>query len=104
VTPSTFRAPTTPNKKWDVPPKLISGNAPVYPITRRFKGEPGSATLSYVIDADGLVKKIKILHATYKYFGDHAVIALRDWRFQPAIKDGKPVRVEVVQTFQFQVR
>jgi TonB family protein len=88
---------------WDVPPVFLSGDAPSYPVTRLLNGEAGSATISYVIDEDGRTKDFYIVSATFKYFGSHAAYAVKRWRFAPARKDGKPVAVKIVQTFNYEV-
>jgi len=87
--------------KCDKPPRLISGRAPIYPISKLLKGAPGEATIRFTIAADGTTKDIEVLSATYEYFGTHAAIAVKDWRFEPAMKDGQPVEMKVHQTFTF---
>lgn len=86
---------------YDVPARFLSGEAPVYPITRLLNGESGTAEVEYTIDENGVPQDVRVLNATYKYFGAHAVIAVRKWRFSPAMKDGKPVAVRVTQIFSF---
>ena len=88
---------------FDAPPRLLSGNAPIYPISQVLGRKSGSAQLAYTIDESGLPKDIRVVYATYKYFGSHSVIALRKWKFSPALLHGQPVAVQVTQTFFFEV-
>lgn len=94
----------TPPVDWDVPPRLLRGDEPIYPVSRLIANQSGAATLEYVIDEKGVPTEIRIVSATHKYFGFHSVIALRTWRFSPAIKDGKPVKARVTQTFKFDIK
>jgi TonB family protein len=79
-----------------VPPKLISEAAVAYP-----EGASGDATvvLTLTIAADGSVRDaVPVL--TAEPFSSAAVVAARDWRFEPATRNGAPIaskiRFEVV--------
>jgi protein TonB len=96
-------APNAPGMP-DVPARFISGNAPVYPITRLQRGEAGNATVDFTVAADGSTADVKVVQADYEYFGIHALIAVQRWRFEPARKDGRAVAMRVRQTFAFNLR
>ena len=83
------------------PPRRISGRAPIYPISKLLKGAGGEALIAFTVDVDGTTKDFVVISATYPYFGSHAIVAVKDWRFEPATKDGHPVAVRVTQLFQF---
>lgn len=87
----------------DTPPRLISGRAPIYPISKLLKGRGGEAVISFTIDVDGTTKDFVVISTTYEYFASHAIVAVKDWRFEPAKKDGHPVAIRVRQTFLFGV-
>jgi TonB family protein len=93
-----------PAAEYDTPPRLASGRAPVYPIGRALDGESGSAEISYVVGVDGVPVDFEVLRADHPAFGDHAVIAVRAWRFEPARKDGQPIAVRMRQVFSFEPR
>ncbi|WP_418321408.1 energy transducer TonB [Piscinibacter sakaiensis] len=61
-------------------------------------------TIEFTIAEDGTTKDFVVVESDYRYFADHAIIALREWRYQPATKNGKPVAVRVRQTFEYVVR
>ena len=86
---------------WDVPPRLVSGDAPPYPIELLFKREQGSATIQFNIDVDGTTSDFATLRTDNKYFAVHAIYAVKSWKFSPAQKDGKPIACRLSQTFQF---
>lgn len=92
-----------PTGNYDVPPRLLSGEAPIYPVSRIYAEENGQAVVEYTIGIDGKTKDVHAISATYKYFGAHAVIAVRKWRFTPAMKNGQPVELTVQETFKFEI-
>ena len=68
---------------------------PVYPEKAKKAGVQGKVILQSVIREDGTVGEIKVLKAPAKDMGfvEAAVAAVRQWRYRPAMKDGKPVPV-----------
>ena len=91
-------------EQYDVAPRLLRGSAPTYPITRILADEDGSATVSFAISEDGTTKDIKVVSATYEYFGRHSAAAIKKWLFAPAIKDGKAVAVRTTVELQFKLK
>jgi len=79
---------------------------PNYPEMARKTGVKGPAVLQIIVLKDGTVGDIWILSSPSRDLGfDEAVIAaVRQWRFQPALKDGTPVdaRWGVVVDFALQ--
>lgn len=84
-------------------PVFIRGTAAVYPISSLFSREPGSVIIEFTVGEDGIPRNFKVISATKKSFGDHAIIAIRDWRFEPALKNGKPVAFTIRHTTNFAV-
>jgi protein TonB len=64
----------------------------------------GSIWLSVVVLATGAVGEVTITKSLDKQYGldDEAVKTVRQWRFKPGMKDGKPVavRVDIEMTFK----
>jgi TonB family protein len=108
IRPNSFLAPHylegETNPDWDTPPKLVRGKSPVYPVSQFLGRDGGSALVEFTIDADGRTTDLVLLSATNKTFGDHTMIAIRQWRFEPAKKDGKPIAVRVQEGFTFDVK
>jgi len=67
---------------------------PVWPEEARESGLEGSVILQALILPDGTVDDVKVLKAdpdNRPWFIDSAREALRQWRYEPATKDGEPV-------------
>jgi len=77
------------------PPRAILSPDPVYPKAGKDAKISGQETLSVVIGKDGQVQDIKIIKSLGQEFDTNSIEALKKWTFEPAQKDGKPVRVEV---------
>src|SRR5206468_10705892 len=93
-----------PSPQYDVPPKLLSGRVPIYPITRLQRGESGNALIGFTIDEHGIPRDFRIIQSDYPYYASHAIVAMREWRFQPAIKNGKPVAARARIPFHYRIR
>lgn len=94
---------TALSSSFDVPPKFISGAAPIYPITRLRLREPGFAEISFVVDETGRTRDFQVVKTNYAYFGSHAIPAVRKWRFRPATKKGQPVSCRVSVPFIYKI-
>ena len=90
-----------PSSKYDVPPKLLSGRTPIYPITQLREHRSGKALIEFTIDQQGIPRDFSILKTDYRYFATHAIIAVREWRFQPAMKNGRPVAARIRIPFYY---
>ena len=64
---------------------------PEYTKEARVARLEGSTFLSVVISSDGIPEDIKIVRSLDRGLDQKAVEAARKWRFQPALKSGKPV-------------
>jgi TonB family protein len=80
-----------PLKKLDVMPKALSRRPPVYPSTLREAGRPGEALIEFYIDEKGDAQLPRIVSASAPEFGYAAAQAVATWRFEPPMKNGKPV-------------
>jgi len=74
------------------PPRPISTPVPAPPddVDKELK-----VKVSFVVTPDGSVADIKLLKRSTPEFDDYAVAALRQWKFEPATKDGTPVAVRL---------
>lgn len=88
---------------FDTPPKLIRGEAPIYPITQLYQLKSGSAVISFTIDEQGKTRDFKVLSADYSYYASHAILALQKWQFEPARKNGRPVTVHLRVPFRYRI-
>src|SRR5262249_39623592 len=66
----------------------------------------GAALVTCVVETDGSVSNAQIARSLDPIFGldDEALKAARQWRFQPGMRDGEPVRVRVTIEMTFTLR
>jgi TonB family protein len=89
--------------KVDVPPKFISGAAPIYPISRLRRQESGYADIAFTVDETGHTRDFRVLSTSYLYFANHAILAVQNWRFHPATKNGRPVPCRIRIPFRYRI-
>ena len=56
-------------------------------------GRQAFATIAFTIDERGVPDNFRAEDVSETMWGPEAILLLRDWRFKPATKDGKPVAV-----------
>ncbi len=99
-----LRWPASSRKYYDTPPKFISGNAPSWPMSQWHSGNSGFAVVAFTVGLDGKAHDIRVVQASYPYFGSHTIIAVRNWKFEPARKNGQPVPLKTELVAQFSSR
>jgi TonB family protein len=88
----------------NVPARLLSSSPLVYPARARQAEIEIDLPLEIVVDADGRVAATRALsHAGYG-LDEAAERAMRAYRFSPALRAGRPVRVRMRWTVQFRLR
>ena len=86
----------------DDPPRPLSQTPPVYPERARKKGISGDVLLSLLIDATGSVGEVRVVESSPAgVFDEAAVSAVKRWRFQPAMYEGRPVAIRVTLPLSF---
>lgn len=76
------------------PPRVIAGEPPPYPKMARLARQQGRVSVTHVVETDGTVTSACI-SGPYQWnvgFEELALKAVRNWRFEPATRDGKPIR------------
>jgi TonB family protein len=96
-----FMKVVTPASEYDTPPKFVRGFAPFFPEQLAGKGHWGYAELDFDIQTDGSTNDIRLVEATAYDFGRAAARAMQKWKFSPAVKNGRPVRVHARLPFTF---
>jgi TonB family protein len=86
------------------PPRLVSEVKPNYTREAMDAHIQGSVRLEAVVLTTGEIGDVEVTQSLDTVYGldDEAVKAIRQWRFEPGTKDGKPVavRVEVEMSFK----
>lgn len=72
-------------------PTAIYSAAPDYSEKARKKHLQGTVVLSLIVDAEGVPRDIHVTKPLGMGLDEEAVKAVRNWRFKPALEDGKPV-------------
>lgn len=85
-------------------PTLLKEVKPSYPSDALSAGLSGVVWLEAVVETDGSVGEVRVKEPLYPSLDEAAVAALKSWRFQPARRDGKPVRVAVDVEITFTYR
>lgn len=87
-------------------PKVISEVKPQYTPEAMQARIEGTLMMSAVVRTDGTPRDIEITKSLDAKYGldKQAVAALRQWRFEPGLKDGKPVPVRVTVEMRFTLK
>jgi TonB family protein len=87
----------------DAPPQPFVGPVPEYPPALRKKRVKGEAVVAVRITHLGVVADPEVVEASDPAFGQAALVAVRQWRFLPQVKGGRPVEINVRVPFGFEV-
>jgi protein TonB len=74
-------------------PTLLYKKEPEYSEEARKAKYQGTVTLYVEVDPSGKATNIKVLHSLGLGLDEKAMEAVRQWKFKPGLKDGKPVTV-----------
>lgn len=79
----------------DAAPSIRRQVRPLYPLAMRFDGAAGEAVVGFIVDTHGDVVAASVIDATAPVFGETSVDAVRQWKFSPGMKDGRPVETRM---------
>ena len=86
-------------------PELIAETkvAPVFPHMARRLRVSSRVVLQAVILRDGTVGSIEVIHEPRPNLGlaDAAIAAVRQWRYRPAMQEGRPVNASLTVSIDF---
>ena len=100
IDPTWYRA-----REVDTTAKPIGSITPAYPDEARRRNKDGSLKLMLKIDDLGRVRDAEVVEADPPgLFEDAALEAFRAARFQPAMKDGRPVRYQAYIRVRFRLK
>lgn len=90
----------------DTPPVVRGRVQPDYPVEAYRRGIEGTVVINVLISESGGVLQTKVLRTIKGPFGFDAACteALRQWRFDPAVKDGKRVQVWKPISITFKIK
>jgi TonB family protein len=85
-----------------VDPKCVDCPAVSYPRAANERRLEGVVEVSFIVTENGAVQDIQIEESAGPAFDPFVVDVLKDWRFEPATKQGVPVKVRLTRRFRFQ--
>ncbi len=85
-------------------PKLVYKIEPSYTEAARRAGLSGKVVLSMEIDRSGLVGNMSVIRSLGLVMDEEAMKAVNQWRFEPGLKDGKPVITPATVEVHFRLR
>lgn len=83
------------------PPRTIYAPEPEFSEEARKAKYQGVCTLGLIVGTDGRPSNIRVLSSLGMGLDEKAIEAVKTWRFEPAMKDGHPVRVEIAVEVDF---
>ena len=84
-------------------PVALSRPGPIYPREWIGEGRTGTVNVEFFIDESGQVRFPRVVSGPDEFLGAAAVAAVKEWRFEPALHQGRPVLVRAQQAFYFRV-
>jgi TonB family protein len=78
-----------------IPPTVISRVQPDYTEEARAAKYEGTVVVKATVGVDGTLKVEKVLRELDHGLTENAVEALKQWKFKPGLKNGKPVAVSL---------
>jgi TonB family protein len=84
-------------------PVEIEKTTPKYPERARQDKVMGMVIVETMISDEGLVEDARVVESPDERLSAAAVEAAREWRFEPALCDGKPASVSYNLTFNFRL-
>jgi TonB family protein len=83
-----------------IPTPLVA-IAPKYPVELAKKGVKGRVTVDFYIDETGVARMPSVSSHDNSELTALSIDALRQWKFEPPTRNGKPVLVRASQVFNF---
>ena len=88
----------------DQRPRAVHQVAGAYPAEMRAKNIEGVVTLIFIVDETGRVVNPRVEKSSHPEFDAPALEAVRQWKFEPAIKGGQRVSCRMRVPIRFQSR
>ena len=86
----------------DRTPAIIEKVSPRHPGKQLdAQARNGNALIDFYIDSEGKPRMPVVMKATHEEYAIAAAEALMNWRFEPPMRQGRPIAVRMVQEFLF---
>jgi TonB family protein len=91
----------------DTPPRVIRTVPPQYPFPALINNIEGRLVLKFIVTTDGTAREIEVFGASPdgvgNIFGKAAIKSVKNYQFEPGMKNGKPVETIVKLAVAFQM-
>jgi protein TonB len=87
----------------DQKPRVIFQTPPVYPPELRSRGVQGTVYITFIVDKTGRVQNPTVEKTTDPRFDRPALDAIRQWRFEPGMRNGTEVQFKMRVPITFSV-
>jgi TonB family protein len=84
-------------------PRALDAPDPEYSEEARKAKYQGTVVLWMVVDPNGTPQQVRVTRKLGMGLDEKAVEAVRRWKFEPAMKDGKPVAVQISVEVNFRL-
>jgi TonB family protein len=84
-------------------PMVLSKTEPEYSEEARKAKYQGTVVLMIIVDEHGMPQGIRVVRPLGLGLDEKAIEAVEKWRFRPAMKDGRPVKVEATVEVNFRL-
>lgn len=83
-------------------PRRITYIPPDYPLAAMANNQSGHVKVSFIVDVRGQPRDVKVLESSPPGVFDRSVIsAIRRWRYEPPMVDGRPVEAPLTADIKF---
>jgi periplasmic protein TonB len=86
------------------PPRVLTQVKPTYTNEALEQRIQGTVVLELVVRADGHPTDIRVIRSLQASLDLQAIVAAREWRFEPGRLAGRPVDVQVLVAMDFSIR
>ena len=76
-------------------PTKLSSPEPQYSEEARQAKIEGTVTLFVIVGCDGIPRDVRVVKGLGHGLDEKAIEAIKTWRFNPSLKDGKPVPAQI---------
>jgi TonB family protein len=83
------------------PPVVVSHVDAIYPSQATAARQHADVVLVVTVDVDGHVSEVKVRESGGALLDEAAIIAVRQWTFEPATRDGEKVASRILVPFHF---
>ena len=82
-------------------PRAIAQPAPRFPLELQHEVASAELVVEFIVDTSGSVRNATIVSSTHHGFDRATLDGVRQWKFQPGLKDGRKVNTRIRQPIRF---